>query len=183
LRKSRGTAAGRPAAAALACGLTVLLGACSSAPASRPTRQVQLTSGTSHGVWWGVWAWEERGSLCMAIAGRPGPNAATEPSQDAQGGACGFARTPTYPHFFDSGPGPAGGYYNMGPLPSDAVQIRVSTTVILPTERLPRGVGLPAGRYWVQIIPAAGAGLGDGTDLNTPQPLNAAGQPVPFRKF
>ena len=183
MHRSRFKATRRAAAAAAVCGPAVLLGACSAPPAPQPTRQILLTSGITDHVWWGVWAWEQGGSLCMEIAGRPGPNAASEPSQDARGGACGFARTPTYPHFIDSGPGPAGGYYNMGPLPSDAVQIRVSTKVVLPTEPLPRGVGLPAGRYWVQILPAAGLPASDGAPLKTPQPLNASGQPVPFKKF
>ena len=184
LGNRRSAAPTRLTAAMAACGLALLMSGCSHASSVQPTRQVLLTSGTSQGVWWGVWAWEGgAGHLCMAMAGRDGPNAAHPPPQDAAGGACGFARTPSYPHFVDSGRGPAGSGFSMGPLPPDATQIRVAAKEILPTEPLPRGVGLPPGRYWVEIVPAAGRPSADGRVLDTPQPLNAAAQPVAFKKF
>jgi hypothetical protein len=183
LRRSRGKAARRATAVATACALAVLIAACSQPAAGPRTRPVLLTSGTSHGVWWGVWAWEDTGSLCLDMGGRGGPNAVSPPPQDAAGGECGFSPFPGQPGYYDSGPGPAGGGFVMGPLPDDAVQIRVSTKEVLPTEPLAKGVGLPAGRYWVEIIPPTGLPAIDGQPLNRPQPLNAAGQVVPFKKF
>jgi hypothetical protein len=180
----------RPRAAAIVAALgavaVILTGAvgCSSAGSgSRPSKQVLLTSGVYDGVWWGVWAWTEGKTLCMGMAGHGGPNDSTPPAQDASGAACGFARTPSYPHFYDSGPGPAGSGFSIGPLPAAATQIRVASHEILATTAFPAGDGLPAARYWVEIIPATGIAEADGAPLGTPQPLNASGQPVPFRAY
>jgi hypothetical protein len=72
---------------------------------------------------------------------------------------------------------------SFGPLPSDAVQIRVATDEILTTMPMPRGKGLPAGRYWINVTPAGGPGSALGPALFTPEPLDAHGQPVPFQAF
>jgi hypothetical protein len=182
-------AAARPGTAAFAAVLAtvaVLLncaGCTSAGPAVKSSRHVLLTSGTYNDVWWGVWAWTEDGSLCMAMAGHEGPGAASPPARDASGGQCGFANYPHEPSYYDSGPGPAGSLFNLGPLPASATQIRVASNEILPTQAFPSGHGLPAARYWVEISPASGLPAADGTVLKTPQPLNAAGQPVAFRAF
>ena len=183
MRKPFGAGWKQAVAAGVAAGAALLLAGCASAPGHPPTRKVLLTSGTYRHVWWGVWAWEDgAGHLCLTMAGRGGPDATPKP-RDADGGACGFARTPSYSHFYDSGPGPAGSYYNMGPVPRAATRIKVASRETLPTSPLPRGVGLPAGRYWVEILPASGLPSADGTSLRTLQPLDAAGQPVAFRAF
>jgi hypothetical protein len=119
----------------------------------------------------------------MAMTGHGGPGAASKSAQDASGGQCGFADYPHEPSYYDSGPGPSGSSFNLGPLPSTATQIRVASSEILPTQAFPREAGLPSARYWVEIVPASGVPAADGTVLQTPQPLNAAGQPVAFREF
>jgi hypothetical protein len=188
MRSLRGAAArpGTAAFAAVLAAVAVLLNctACSSAgTAVKSTPHVLLTSGTYNNVWWGVWAWTEGNSLCMAMAGQGGPGAASPGAQDASGGQCGFANYPNEPSYFDSGPGPSGSSFSLGPLPASATQVRVASGEILPTQAFPPGDGLPGARYWVEIIPASGVPAADGTVLKTPQPLNAAGQPVAFKAF
>jgi hypothetical protein len=181
---SRPNPAARSAGLGAAAVLLAVLAGCGPAPPGSAVRpRVMLTSGVYHGVWWGVWAWSDGGTLCMAMAGHGGPSNANPPERDADGGACGFARKPSYPHYYDSGPGPAGSYFSIGPLPLSAIRIRVAAGRILPTRLLPQRAGLPAGRYWVEIVPASGLPKADGTMLSTAQPLNSAGQPVPFQAF
>jgi hypothetical protein len=180
----RRRAAALTAAFGAAAASAVLIGGCSS-PADVLTQKVLLTSGTYDDVWWGLWAWTDKGELCMAMAGTGGPDAANAPASDPSGGQCGFKQGQPEPGYIDSGIGPAGSYYSTGPLPLAATQVRVATRLILPASAFPSGVGLPSGHYWVEIGPGKSEPpmASEGTYLKTPQPLNASGKPIPFEAF
>ncbi|MCW2929137.1 MAG: hypothetical protein JWM19_99 [Actinomycetia bacterium] len=187
---SLGAARRGVAAMAATLGIAAILSAsvtgCSSGSSSAPaTQKVLLTSGTYDNVWWGLWAWAEGGKLCMAMGGTAGPNAPNPAPSDPSGGECGFEKVAYQLDYYDSGVGPAGSNYSMGPLPSNATQIKVATHLTLPTAYFPAGDGLPAARYWVEILPPGGKPpmSSEGTYLTTPQPLDASGKPVSFKYF
>ncbi|MGC1405226.1 MAG: hypothetical protein WA938_00625 [Candidatus Dormiibacterota bacterium] len=145
---------------------------------------VVLTTGTYQGHAWQLFAWEE-GRLCMAFL-PAGYDPAHMPSVSSPVGAgqCEFEKTqnPTS-SYYDGGPGYGGSFESFGPLPTDATQIRVATHEVLPTTLLPPAKGLPAGRYWINIMPAGWPTSAQGNALDVPQPLDAQGRPVQFQDF
>lgn len=167
------------AAAATGCGATA------ASPLHSP--YVQLTSGTYHGMSWQLFAWEQESKLCMALLpGGTDPDhlPTDKPSWPAAGGGgCAFdTRQPGSDHYVSS-TGPAGSGFSYGPLPSQATQIKTATHEILVTRPLPRGKGLPSGRYWIHLMPAGWPSKAEGTALDAPQPLDAQGKKVPFKAF
>ncbi len=150
----------------------------------RNTGWVTLTAGTYNGVQWELQASMSNGKLCMQLTGPAGQN---DPVNSTAGypGQCQFDRTCQLCSFTGGGIGPADSSVAYGPLPVDATQIRVATHEVLPTFPLPKGHGLPSGRYWVDIRPTnwPTASPGDGTRLATPQPLDAQGHLVKFANF
>jgi hypothetical protein len=151
-------------------------------PAHSP--YVVLTTGAYQGHAWQLFAWEE-GHLCMAFlpAGYD-PDHLPPASPPVGAGQCEFEKTqiPTS-SYYDGGPGYVGSFEAFGPLPTDATQIRVATHEVLPTMPMPQGRGLPAGRYWINIMPAGWPAATQGAALDTPQPLDAQGRPVQFQDF
>jgi hypothetical protein len=80
--------------------------------------------------------------------------------------------------------GPADADVNFGPLSTAATHIQVATNLILPTHPLPDFSGMPAGRWWMQLVPRDGSLLpNDGRMLDTPRPLDDHGHPVSWQRF
>jgi hypothetical protein len=179
----------RPMALA-AVGIVLGTGAAVSGCGSSGTSPVLLASGTTQGVDWYLWAWEQGGSLCMSTGTAAGPDGGSiTPSPDAMtGGQCEYdQKYPDSSYFMsaDGGNSPSGdstAALVFGPLPSDAVRIKVASRLTLTTQPFPAGKALPAGRFWVWAGPYQPP-ASDGTVLDTPQPLNAQGKPVAFQDF
>jgi hypothetical protein len=151
-------------------------------PAHSP--YVELTSGTYQGAGWQLYAWQQEGHLCMEFD-PSGSNPDHKPTagQSAGAAACEFDRRNPSSGYYASGPGVAGSNVSFGPLPTSVVQIRVATHEVLPSAPLPGGQGLPAGRYWIHIMPPGWPTSADGTALDTPQPMDANSGSVPFQNF
>lgn len=158
--------------------VALLAAGCSGHSPSTQTPHVLLTSGVYQGNAWSVYAWQQGGQLCMEVDGPGGPTASGGP--DA--GACGFDEKNPSSGYYASGPGPGDSDINYGPLPSRATQIRVATKEILPTEPFPAGKQLPAGRYWIQIIPKDWPLPANGKEMS-PKPLDASGRQVAYQDF
>ncbi|MBR7832724.1 hypothetical protein KDL01_05600 [Actinospica durhamensis] len=154
------------------------------------TTPVLLRSGTTLGLAWYLWAWEQKGSLCMSTGTAAGPDGGdiTPPPNAVEGGQCEY--TDKYPAatYYMSAEGGTDGKDDFtvslvfGPLPSDATHIKVATHLTLTTQPFPSGKGLPTGRYWVWVdtyVPPASVG----TVLDVPQPLDNQGKPVAFQIF
>ncbi|MBR7832723.1 hypothetical protein KDL01_05595 [Actinospica durhamensis] len=154
------------------------------------TTPVLLRSGTTLGVAWYLWAWEQKGSLCMWTGTPAGPDGGdiTPPPNAVTGGQCDY--TDTYPAatYYMGAEGGTDGKDDFtvslvfGPLPSDATHIKVATQLTLTTQPFPSGKGLPTGRYWVWVdsyVPPASVG----SVLDVPQPLDDQGKPVAFQIF
>jgi hypothetical protein len=147
---------------------------------------VQLTSGTYHGVAWQLFAWEHKSKLCMELlpgGADPGHPSAKPSWPAAGGGGCAFDTADQGSGYYAGSTGPAESSFSYGPLPARATQIRTATHEILVSRPLPRGKGLPSGRYWIHLMPAGWPSKAEGTALDTPQPLDASGKKVPFTAF
>ena len=157
---------------------------------SRSSAPVMLASGTTEGVAWHVWAWEQDGTLCMATGTAAGPDGGsiTPSARAISGGSCEFDRKYPDSAYYSGaqGGGSGGGQFTaslaFGPLPNQATQIRVASRLILKSEPFPSGKGLPAGRFWVWAGPFEPP-ASEGTVLDTPQPLDSSGKPVAFQAF
>ncbi|MGW5656172.1 hypothetical protein [Streptomyces humi] len=169
--------AARPCAVAVAA-VVLLTAGCSGHSGPKPTPHVLLADGVYQGKSWSVYAWQQGGQLCMEVDGPGDPTA----SGVASAGACGFDQKNPSSGYYASGPGPGDSNVNYGPLPSRATQIRVATKEILPTRPFPAGKQLPAGRYWIQIIPKDWPLPADGRAIS-PEPLNASGRRVAYQDF
>lgn len=160
---------------------------CSSADATPAhTRYVVLTSGMYHGTLWRLFAWEQQSELCMEVLPDgvdPGHPSAHPSWPAAGGGGCGFNAHDPGSGYYASSTGPAGSSFSFGPLPPSATRIRTATHEVLGTRQFTPGMGLPSGRYWINLMPAAWPDKSEGTALDTPQPLDAHGQKVPFKDF
>ena len=117
--------------------------------APKDTAWVTAQRGSYEGHAWQLDIQENDGQLCMSVDGPGGPADAAH----TLAGACGFENNPRDAAFYyASGPGPAAdSYVTFGPLPSNAVTIRIATNKVLPTYPIPRTPGLPRGRYWLEI--------------------------------
>ncbi|MFJ2958882.1 hypothetical protein OG896_32135 [Streptomyces sp. NBC_00669] len=134
------------------------------------------------GVHWQLDAYidaDQDGSFCMSLDDSRGPDhSATLPWAN---GACGFDGSDSGGYY---GGGQAPGrnaFASYGPVPDAAVGVRVSTEEVVPTHPLPKGHGLPDGRYWVVYQPASWPGKG--ARSVDPQPLDASGRKVAFTTF
>ncbi|WP_369222297.1 hypothetical protein AB5J52_12970 [Streptomyces sp. R39] len=165
----------RPRAVAVAA-VALLAAGCSGY--LQPTPRTLLTSGVYQGESWSLYAWQQDGQLCMEVDGPGDPTASGVPSA----GACGFDQKDPSSGYYASGPGPGDSDVNYGPLPSRATQIRVATKEILPAKPFPAGRQLPAGRFWIQIVPEDWPVPADGRAI-TPEPLNASGRRVAYQDF
>ncbi|WP_146088376.1 hypothetical protein [Actinacidiphila yanglinensis] len=139
-----------------------------------------LATYVTGGVHWQLDAFRDaNGSFCMGINGPKGPDAtANIPWVNA---ACGFDDSDSGGYY---GGGDAPGknaFVSYGPLPGKAVGVRVSTKEVVPTKPLPKGHDLPDGRYWIFYQPASWPGKG--AKAVEPQPLDASGRKVAFKKF
>jgi hypothetical protein len=171
---------------AVAATVAALSGCGSTHASSEHSSYVQLTGGTYDGVPWGLFAWEQHSKLCMEVlpGGADPDHPATTPSwRTGGGGACAFDARHSGTSYYASAPGPGRSNFSYGPLPTRATQIKTATSETLITRPLPAGKGLPAGRYWIHLMPAGWPSKAEGTALATPQPLDATGNKVPFRAF
>ncbi|MCO5993801.1 hypothetical protein [Actinoallomurus rhizosphaericola] len=122
--------------------------------------------------------------LCLDIV-------APVPGADASG-HCGFdPRLPMSDYWAerDLAEGAPSVYY-WGPTPDDVAKVRLSgtglPTYVVPTRPLPRGHGLPQGRYFLVDADPTGRISGYGTSDSrfwTVRWLDATGRQVPFRPF
>lgn len=180
---SRRRAVALVAAAVLGSGLASGCGHDETAP-------VLLRSGTTLGVAWYLWAWEQNGGLCMWTGTPAGPDGdgITPPPLAVTGGQCAFddkAPGSTYYMGAEGGTDGKDGLtvsLTFGPLPPDAIRIKVATELTLTTQPFPSGRGLPSGRYWVWAD-AYQPSASEGRVLDTPRPLDAQGKPVAFQAF
>ena len=184
----RGSRALGATLAVLLC--AALVSACSSdAPA--PDGQddaVLIDSGTTGGVGWDLWAWEDDGQLCMGMGDQAGPDGAkiTAAPGAMSGSQCGFndktQGTTYYTSAQNAGNGPPTVALQFGPVPAAAVSVRVTSKITMKTAAFPSGAGLPSARYWVWAgpyqLPAS-----DGTLLAVPKPLDAQGGAVAFQAY
>lgn len=183
--RSLATAVGALVCASLAAGCGNAAGGTAAS-----TTPVLLESGTTEGVAWHLWAWEQSGKLCMSTGTAGGPDGGTiTPAPRAMtGGGCEFDRTTPDSSYYVGAQGGGTGTsqytasLTFGPLPAQATRIKVASNLTLPTQTLPGGEGLPAGRFWVWAGPFQPP-ASVGTVLTTPEPLDATGKPVAFQPF
>lgn len=157
--------------------LVIFLGGCASGH-SGTAGLAAVKSGRYLGVSWWAFAGYVNGQFCMElrhVTGRaPRPFA----------GACVFDDEPSKnSYYFATGPGPHGSYVNYGPLPPNAVFVRIATHQTVRSYRLPSGHGLPPGRFWIDFEPETWPTPAEGRPLQTPQPLDRHGNPVNFQPF
>ena len=163
-------------------------GCSSSASGGGPNDGVLIDSGTTGGVGWDLWAWEDNGQLCMGPGTESGPYTATNAAAPGQmsGSQCGFndkAKGSTYyASAQNAGNGPPTVALLFGPVPSAATAVQVTSKIKLKTAALPSGAGLPSVRYWAWAAPYQ-VPASDGTVLAIPKPLNAQGKAVAFQAY
>lgn len=182
-RSRRGGPFLRRSAAALAFLVTTLATACTHDTNDQglvDSHYTVLQRFVTDGVHWQLDAFSDaNGSFCMGIDGPRGPDHSAHLSWS--NAACTFDHSDAGGYFGGGqAPGP-GAFVAYGPLPDDAVGVRVSTKQVVPSRPLPTGHGLPRGRYWISYEPAAWPGKG--AKSVDPQPLDASGRNVPFKKF
>jgi hypothetical protein len=174
--------------AVLAACAALVSGCSSSAPAGGPNDAVLIDSGTTGGVGWDLWAWEDGGQLCMGVGTESGPYTATTAAAPGamSGSQCGFnAKTEGRTYYAsaqNAGNGPPTLALQFGPVPSAAAAIQVTSKITLKTAALPGGAGLPSARYWAWAAPYQ-VPASDGTVLSIPKPLNAQGKAVAFQAY
>ena len=174
--------------AALLC--ATLVSACSStAPApDGQDNAVLIDSGTTDGVGWDLWAWEDSGTLCMGMGDQSGPNTARNTAAPGamSGSQCGFndkkQGTTYYASAQNAGNGPSTVALLFGPVPSAAVSVQVTSKIKVKTAAFPSGAGLPTAGYWVWAGPYQPP-ASDGTLLAVPRPLDAKGKAVAFQAY
>jgi hypothetical protein len=180
----------RALGAALAVPLcAALLSACSNtSPApDGQDNAVLIDSGSTGGIGWDLWAWEDNTQLCLGMGTQAGPYTARNPaSADSMTGSqCGFSGkkgTTYYASAQNTGNGPPTVALLFGPLPQAATAIQVTSKITLKTAALPTGAGLPSARYWVWAGPYQPP-ASDGTPLPIPKPLGAAGKAIAFQTY
>ena len=147
---------------------------------TKNTAWVTVQRGAYQGHAWQLDVQEKDGQFCMSVVGPRGPSDVTHTLT----AACGFENKPQNAAFYYSdGPGPtADSNVVYGPLPSNAVSIRVATNQVLPTYPIPHQRGLPVGRFWIEFCSASCA-TPPGTALDRAQPLDAEGNVVAFKRF
>ena len=137
---------------------------------------VQVRTGVYQGVAWRLYAGTVNGQFCMKL--RPSDG------QQPFAGACVFDDEPSKDsYYYASGPGPHGSYVDYGPLPANAVAVRIASHQTVRTYRLPTGHYMPTGRFWVDFEPASWPSTTQGKPLHNPQPLDGSGRPVAFEAF
>jgi hypothetical protein len=165
----------------------VLFSGCSSSAAAGPDDTVLIDSGTIGGVGWDLWAWEDKGELCMGLGTQAAPYTAQNPASGGSmsGSQCGFSGkgdSMYYASGQNAGNGPPTLAVLFGPVPTAAAEVRVTSKITVKTTAFPSGAGLPSARYWVwpgpYQLPAS-----DGTALAEPKPLDAAGKPVALQAY
>jgi hypothetical protein len=166
-----------------------LVSGCSgSSSGGGPNDGVLIDSGTTGGVGWDLWAWEDDGQLCMGPGTESGPYTATNAAAPGEmsGSQCGFndkAKGATYyASAQNAGNGPPTVALLFGLVPPAAVSIQVTSKVTLKTAAFPSGAGLPSARYWAWAAPYQ-VPASDGTVLAVPKPLNAQGKAVAFQPY
>jgi hypothetical protein len=166
-----------------------LLSACSStAPApDGEDNAVLIDNGSTSGVGWDLWAWEDKGQLCLGMGSQAGPyTARNAPSDDSiSGSQCGFSGkkgTTYYASAQNGGDGPPTVALLFGPVPPAAASIQVTSKITLKTAAFPNGAGLPDARYWVWGAPYHPP-ASDGTLLPIPKPLGAGGKAVALQTY
>jgi hypothetical protein len=162
--------------AVLAC----VAASCSSAKeVASPSKPVVVKSGIYHGVSWRLYAWtDDQQQFCMQV------RRVTQGRQRDMAAACVFDDQPAKgSYYYASGPGPQRSGVNFGPLPTNAVAVRIATHQTVPTYPFPPGGGLPEGRFWVDFEPATWPAPAEGKPLHTPQPLDRGGKRVAFQTF
>lgn len=168
------------ATAVLTAGLATACGGHSNDDGRVGDHYTVLARYVTGGVHWQLDAFRDaNGSFCMGISGPKGPDFI--PKLDRANAACGFDGSDSGGYY---GGGQAPGRdasISYGPVPDTAAGVRVSTREVVPTHPLPKGHGLPGGRYWVSYEPASWPGRG--ARSVTPQPLDAAGDKVAFTTF
>jgi hypothetical protein len=184
--RSRG-ALGAMLAVLVTCAALVS-GCSSSASGGGPNDSVLLESGTTGGVAWDLWAWEDNGQLCMGPGTESGPYTAADAAAPGamSGSQCGFndkAKGATYyASAQNTGNGPPTVALLFGPVPAAAVAIQVTSKTTLKTAAFPSGAGLPSARYWAWAAPYQ-VPASDGTVLAVPKPLDAQGRAVAFQAY
>jgi hypothetical protein len=183
---------GRRTLGAMLAGLTacaaLVSGCSSSAPAGGPNDGVLIDSGTTGGVAWDLWAWEDNGQLCMGPGTESGPYTSTDAAAPGamSGSQCGFSDKTKGATYYASaqntGNGPPTVALLFGPVPAAAVAVRVTGKITLKTAAFPSGAGLPSARYWVWAAPYQ-VPASDGTVLSPPEPLDAQGKAVAFQAY
>ena len=181
----------RALGAALAVLLCATLVSACSGPASAPDGvgdAVLIESGTTAGVAWDLWAWEDGGQVCMGMGDQSGAYTAQNAVSPGQlsGSQCGFnAKTQGRTYYVsaqNAGNGPPTVALLFGPVPAAAAAVQVTSKITVKTAAFPSGAGLPSVRYWVwggpYQVPAS-----DGTPLAVPKPLNAQGKAVAFQAY
>ena len=149
---------------------------------------VLIDSGTTDGVGWDLWAWEQSGELCMGMGNMQGPTSSRNAAAPGamSGSQCGFNAKKQgatyYASAANTGNGPPTVALLFGPVPSAAATIQVTSKITLHTEALPSGAGLPTARYWVWAAPYQPP-ASDGTLLVPPHPLDAKGKAVAFQAY
>lgn len=125
---------------------------------------------------------EVPGSWLLSVL--DGPRGPSDSTNLGYPGQCGFYAEKAPPlSYWMGGLGPAGSTVTFGPLPTNAVAIRITTHEVIGTSALPDTDGLPAGRYWLSITPPDWPTASGGAALDTPQPLDSRGHPVGFQDF
>ena len=167
-----------------------LVSACSStAPApDGQDNAVLIDSGTTDGVAWDLWAWEDGSTLCMGMGDESGPTTSRHTAAPGamSGSQCGFNAkeqgTTYYTSAQNAGNGPPTVALLFGPVPESAVSIQVTSKITLKTSAFPTGAGLPTARYWAWAGPYQPP-ASDGTLLAVPRPLDAQGKAVAFQSY
>lgn len=161
---------------AVALVITVVTGFVVLRPSNQDSGVVQVRSGVYRGVAWRLKAGTVNGQFCMELR--------RSHEQQPFAGACGFDDVPSKgSHYYASGPGPCESYVNYGPLPPNAVSVRIASHQTVRTYPLPTGHGMPNGRFWVDFEPASWPSASQGTPLDNPQPVDRSGNPVGFEAF
>jgi hypothetical protein len=144
---------------------------------SEAAHVVVLTRGDLAGVSWQLEAGEVDGRLCLSM------HSATQPDSTAPyGSLCSFGETGQDVPFLEGYLKSSNQVFFAGPAPEAATSVKLATHLTVPTYPMPKGVGLPTARYWVEAMTLPPPSQW-GVLLNGPILLTAAGQVVPFGQY